>query len=139
MTKDQYEGLEGLLTACPNVGHGINYDAKSQHGHARFAAYGPAADVMFWLYENRDDLITAARERDKLIAENRALREAMEELTTACEADFGVPGEWDEDAEAVGASIDSEMAVKFGHLRKASAALTQGAAHPEQQGGQSHG
>lgn len=53
-----------------------------------------------------------------------ALREALTELLTACEADFGVPDEHDEDDEPVGAGENSEMAIKFGHLRRARSILS---------------
>lgn len=53
----------------------------------------------------------------------RDLLEALKELLSACDEDFGIPGEHDGDDEAVGASLECEMALKFGHLRRARAAI----------------
>ncbi|RAK51620.1 hypothetical protein DJ017_17445 [Phenylobacterium soli] len=52
------------------------------------------------------------------------LREALEELLSACEADFGVPDDGDEDDEAVDGGEGGDMAVTFGMLRRARAALS---------------
>lgn len=59
----------------------------------------------------------------KLIAAAPGLYEALARLTAACVEDFGRPDDGDEDDEPVGRGIDSEMAVKFGHIRDALAAL----------------
>lgn len=53
----------------------------------------------------------------------RELEGALEEITVACEADFGAPDDGDEDDEPVGRGMDSDMAVTFGILRRARTAL----------------
>jgi hypothetical protein len=63
-----------------------------------------------------------------------AAREALREITEACEADCGVPAADDEDDEAVGASANGPMALTFGMLRRARAALA-----PPRNDGQSGG
>lgn len=50
--------------------------------------------------------------------------EAVEDLLAACESEFGVPDENDEDDEAVGGNDDGPMAITFGMLRRVRAALT---------------
>jgi hypothetical protein len=61
--------------------------------------------------------------------ENVRLRKALLKITEACEADCGVPSEDDEDDEPVGASADGPMALTFGMLRRARAAIHP-SAHP---------
>lgn len=63
-----------------------------------------------------------ARER----AELAAMRGALTELIDACEADCGVPDEGDGDDEPVGWSGERPMALQFGMMRRARAALVNG-------------
>lgn len=51
------------------------------------------------------------------------LLEALRALLTACEEDCGVPSDCDADDEAVGAGEDGDMALTFGMLRRARAAI----------------
>lgn len=63
-----------------------------------------------------------------------SLTEAMDDLVSACEREFGVPDENDGDGEAVGAFVDREMDITFGMLRRARAALSPPQPTPGQEG-----
>lgn len=60
---------------------------------------------------------------EQLTEERDGLLEALTEITGACEEDCGIPSDCDQDDEAVGAGEDGDMALTFGMLRRASAAI----------------
>ena len=124
---DQYEGLEALV-----VSHVTTLiealKLYSEHG-GTIISQNDAAMVA-------DDLAFLL----KLIAENRAYRTGLEEIVCWFgEAPNTFP-DWKSCAEAL---ADMAQNVLDGHEALSSpesrSALTQGAAHPEQEGGQSHG
>ena len=71
------------------------------------------------------DLAELRSERDALKAENARLTKALEELTSACERDNAGPTTNDfPDEDAVGGGTDGDMALTFGMIRRARAALS---------------
>jgi hypothetical protein len=73
-----------------------------------------------------------ADKSDQLVAERKEgwrVKAALIDLLIACEDEFGIPSEHDEDDEPVGGGINedgspSPMKITFGMLRRARAAIT---------------
>lgn len=53
--------LEKLAKAVPDVDRGVTFHVKTVHESARFQAFGPAAELMFALYQKHSELIALAR------------------------------------------------------------------------------
>jgi hypothetical protein len=102
---DQYEALEGLDP--------VMWRTRGPRGGWMAADEVPS----FW---TQVEPLFSEKTILKLIAENRALRDALEEMIRQ-EDEYG------------------EGTVHPAVMIQARQALTQGAAHPEQEGGQSHG
>lgn len=85
---------------------------------------GAAVAIVLGFDEERPGRDPVSDANARLIAAAPELLHALTELLAACEEDCGVPDEGDGNDEAVGASAERETALKFGHLRRARAAVT---------------
>jgi hypothetical protein len=86
-----------------------------------FLGRGFAADALQRIH---DALSARLADAVQPAAGEGGLREALDELLTACEDDAGVPNEGDEDDEPVGISSSGPMSLTFGMMRRARAALS---------------
>jgi hypothetical protein len=81
------------------------------------------ADARFIALANPSTILAMLDREAALLTERDALRAALLELLGACHEDAGVPDSGDEDDEPVGWSDQRSMALTFGMMRRAAAAL----------------
>jgi hypothetical protein len=108
---------------CDRCGH-VNVRPKSENPTPAPRDDSPPSRTLSTAKSDSAPEIAALR------AENERLREALVDLVNAADDDFGVPGDHDEDDEPVGGGLKADgspdpMAITFGHMRRARAALSE--------------